>query len=286
MKEDMLLEYQQSIIQIIQERTSWRRYQKRHLQGDDKARLLKAMSTLTSGLCGEKIIFQLVEKNEETITSEKLGAYGLISGSQSYIVGIIQESERAYVSYGYLLEQLVLKAQEIDLQSCWVGAFNREFFHEITTAPDELVPAICVVGYGSEKRSLLDRAARLSIGAHKRKPWEKLFFDGSFNTPLTQENAGIYAIPIEMLRIAPSAGNAQPWRVLRSAEKDGFHFYKQVTNPGYERKRLPEVDLGICMCHFELAARSAGLHGEWIINNPDIQELPPQTEYIYTWQSR
>ena len=36
----------------------------------------------------------------------------------------------------------------------------------------------------------------------------------SFAEPLTEEEAGDYQFPLEMLRLAPSAVNKQPWRVV------------------------------------------------------------------------
>ena len=72
-----------------------------------------------------------------------------------------------------------------------------------------------------------------------------------------------------MVRLAPSAGNHQPWRIVR--ENDDFHFYLQRNKslkPGSPLNRLlgmadlQRVDLGIAMCHFEIDSPGIGFTGK------------------------
>ena len=78
----------------------------------------------------------------------------------------------------------------------------------------------------------------------------------------------------EMVRLAPSASNRQPWRIIRHGVS--WHFYVQRSS-GYRRTArlggvpdLQRVDMGIAMCHWELTAREAGLHGHWVVQEPAI----------------
>ena len=83
--------------------------------------------------------------------------------------------------------------------------------------------------------------------------------------------------------MAPSASNKQPWRVVRRG--DDWHFYLQRTK-GYGKGSalfavlrladLQRVDLGIALCHFELAARELGLAGEWVLDEPHEGTLRPR----------
>jgi len=120
---------------------------------------------------------------------------------------------------------------------------------------------------------------RFAIGAKKRKPWSELFFDNSFNSNLTKEAAGNYALPLEMLRLSPSAANKQPWKVLKS--KNRYDFYLNHTmkhsEGGYD---MQMVDMGIAMCHFELTLRELGLEGRW-----EKLDLPSTSsvEYVMSW---
>jgi hypothetical protein len=73
-----------------------------------------------------------------------------------------------------------------------------------------------------------------------------------------------------------------------------WHFYLERTkNYGkgtfiYNLLRLADlqrVDMGIAMCHFELAALELGSDGGWTVDDPGIG-LPERMEYIATWRSR
>jgi len=53
--------------------------------------------------------------------------------------------------------------------------------------------------------SVRETMMRKAIKADERLPFEELFFRGTFDTPLTMDRAGKLAIPLEMVRLAPSA---------------------------------------------------------------------------------
>jgi hypothetical protein len=112
-----------------------------------------------------------------------------------------------------------------------------------------------------------------------------LFFDGNMGTPLSKELAGDYAVPLESVRLGPSASNNQPWRVVYPRQQRAFHFYLKRT-PGYNKFNgnmdLQLVDMGISMCHFELSAREKGLAGMWAVAKPDLDM--GDAEYIATWK--
>jgi hypothetical protein len=192
------------------------------------------------------------------------------------------------------MEQAILEATALGLGTCWLGgSFTQSSFgNRINNGSDEIVPAVSSVGYAeadSRTRDPLRQRAR----ADQRLPWESLFFEGHFDQPLTPQAAGVYAEPLEMLRLAPSASNKQPWRVMRAGQ--GWHFYCQRT-PGYGKGSLiftllrvadlQRLDIGIAMCHFELTARQQGLSGAWVSVDPDLPPLDKNTVYITSWQEK
>ena len=117
----------------------------------------------------------------------------------------------------------------------------------------------------------------------QRKPWKELFFDGDFSKPLTSEAAEESSRPLEMIRLAPSASNKQPWRVIR--KENVFHFFLSKT-PGYgsvfKGIDLQRIDMGIAMAHFDLSCREIGLDGDWKVANHGIR-LPQGLHYIISW---
>lgn len=96
------------------------------------------------------------------------------------------------------------------------------------------------------------------------------------------EDAGEYGFPLEMMRLAPSAVNKQPWRVIQ--DKNVYHFYiaRTLKNDG-EKVDIQRVDLGIGTCHFHMAAMEKGLAGKFEkLETPDI-ETPSQMFYSFSW---
>ena len=135
----------------------------------------------------------------------------------------------------------------------------------------------------------MEQLIRLGSRANQRKPWPELFFNQNFHTPLTPADAGPYREPLEMIRIAPSASNKQPWRIVK--ENGHLHLYLQRTKNYYKRYNrligmadLQRVDMGIAMCHFELSAKARQLKGEWIYEDPNLRNLPPLTSYVRSWR--
>jgi hypothetical protein len=150
---------------------------------------------------------------------------------------------------------------------------------------NELLPTISPIGYAAEHRSLTERFMRRFAGSDHRLPWKDLFFDGNSKTPLSSEKAGEYGEALENVRLAPSASNQQPWRIVYDDQQKTFSFYLSRTI-GYRKLRdvsLQEIDMGIAMCHFELTVAELGLTGKWR-QNETAPEIKPW-EYITDWQA-
>lgn len=251
----------------------------RELEDRLRAELVAACAELSQGLLGEAARFWLVERPEPEIRRLKLGL-GIVTNASNLLVGAARVSPLAYASLGYLMERLVLKATDLGLGTCWVGHYDPEWFPELGITADEKTPAAVVVGYPTAKRTAQERVIRIAIQADRRKPWEELFFSERSETPLSREQAGQYATALEMVRLAPSAGNSQPWRVAKNGPR--FDFHVKPTNPRYEERHLHDVDVGIALCHFELAARETGLKGSWSVQAPDALALPG-CRYVISW---
>ena len=119
-----------------------------------------------------------------------------------------------------------------------------------------------------------------TVNSRSRLSFSELFFNGDFSTALSEEAAGEYAYPLEMLRLAPSAVNKQPWRVVL-ADK-AVHFYKcgnMSEAMGFDMQR---IDVGIGMCHFHLAAEEIHLKGHFERVLPDLS-APENVTYIASW---
>jgi nitroreductase len=270
------------IIEIIKKRKSCRTFSQETLKAADKIILEDYIRANNSSLTNEAVNFVIVEKADED-KKMKLD-YGLIRGHNTYVLGKTISSQASRVNYGYLMEKLVLKATEINVSTCWIGYFDIDYFNELSVEDGYEIPGIIIIGYAKDKLSFQAKFARLAVSASKRSTWDKLFFNYKLKTPLAPDNIKSYADSLEMVRLAPSSGNTEPWRIFFEEAGKEFHFFKKAISKRYETKGLHDIDMGIALAHFELTSLYKGLSGSW---TDRLKENKPQVEglqYIMTWK--
>lgn len=286
------MEFSDSLHKIVTKRYSCRTYRQEKLSDDDRLELEACMDDVPAPPFGSNVRLQLKAASPDDEKSlQNLGTYGVIRNPAGFIVGAVGEGEKNLEDFGFIMEHVILFATDMELGTCWLGGtFSRSAFAgAIGLRHDELLPAVVSVGYPAKKKSMMDAMIRFSAGSNRRKPWEELFFDGSFHGRLDQAGAGMYADALEMVRRAPSASNKQPWRVVRGSD-DSFHFYLDRTD-GYSDSSkklfglldLQRVDMGIAMCHFQHAAAEMNLNGSWI-TDPEAPLPGENREYLVSWK--
>ncbi len=281
----MTLAFQQSVKDLIRMRKSARTHTGAALEPAKQEALTAACARLDRGILGEAARFTLLEKPFVKGENVRLGNYGLQKNPRYFFAGAVKDSEMSHESYGYLMEQLVLKATDLELGTCWIGFFDKKFFADFPVNEDERFPAACTVGYPADRR-FFEKISRTAVRADKRKNWDALFFQGDFNVPFSAQTDSPYRKALEMVRLGPSSGNSQPWRIVRENDRPVFHFYMKKIRNIYFRAGLHHIDLGIAMCHFELTLNELGISGRWRRRDPDLQTLPPETAYTMTWEPR
>jgi nitroreductase len=280
------------ITTVIKQRYSCRSYSPRPIEAEKRQRLQNFLAGLQTGPLGSSTRFILASATEQEHQSLRgLGTYGFIKGATGFIVGAVKNDIHSLEDFGYQMERAILAATSLGLGTCWLGgSFTQSSFaKKIDKQSDEIVPAVTATGYPAENAR--SNAIRRRVNADRRLPWTDLFYSGQFGKPLNPEGAGVYAVALEMVRLAPSASNKQPWRIVKKGEL--WHFYLQRTaNYGkgsltYGLLRLADlqrVDIGIAMCHFDLSARELGLSGCWLVNDPGLQLPDDLTEYTASWK--
>jgi nitroreductase len=284
------MQYSQPITDIIRQRYSCRTYVPVPIEEAKRQQLERFMSSTQSGPFGTPVRFQLLAATEEDRTALRgLGTYGFIQGATGFIIGLVQDGAKNLEDFGYCMEQVVLFATDLGLGTCWLGGtFNRSTFAaRAGLRIGEQMPAVAAVGHIGSRRGLMSRIIRRGAGSDRRYPWANLFFRERLGQPIPAEEAGPYAPVLEMVRLAPSASNKQPWRIVQDGS--AWHFYLQRTG-GYRRTArfggvpdLQRADMGIAMCHWELSAQETGLPGHWLIQEPAIAKPDDLTEYTATW---
>ncbi len=210
----------------------------------------------------------------------------VVSGTDCYVGGKIRDIPHANEAFGYSFEMLVLYAKSLGIGTVWLGGMMNRSAYELAMrlAKDEMVPCAIALGYSAAKMSDKERTMRKRLKADERQPFEELFFERSFDTPLMKERAGRFSYPLEMVRLAPSAINMQPWRIVVC--DNVAHFYLRRSDkfsPG--AIDIQKVDIGIALCHFELASREKGMDVTLVVDDPEIL-VEAGTEYIASYQLR
>ena len=270
------------VTEIIKRRCSWRSYSGTAIDNQTINLINDFIKNLPGPPFGTEARFEIISApgKKEGVK----GTYGVIRGADTFIAGAVKETPREMEDYGYQFEKIILYATSLGLGTCWLGGtFKRTLFAEkLDLYEGEIIPAVTPLGYPAGRRTVIDTAFRFFAGSKKRKTFSELFFMKAFDSPLNETSAGKFAIPLEMVRLGPSASNKQPWRMV--IDGNAVHLILQRTE-GYGKMLhidIQKIDMGIAMSHFELSAKEAGLAGRWVEANPNIK-LPELAEYSITW---
>lgn len=251
-----------NIIDAMKERRSVRTFDGEGIDSNQVAELEQAITESDTPFGGNVSIklrkFDLKE-------GYKPSTYGMIKGAEDFFLLGIGSDEASALSAGYRFEQVVLRAWQLGLGTCWIAATFKgsDFDKDVTWPAGEELKVICPVGKAL-KPSIMENITRFTLGSKKRKPFDDLFFYKDFKTAIPVDNQ--FREALEMLRIAPSSTNSQPWRVL--VDGDIVHFYYKPKSPA------SILDTGIGICHFHETERFYGHEGEF--SKIDGTPVPPE----------
>ena len=216
-----------TIQEAIQQRHSVRRYADKPIERE-KVAALRALIEQCNAESGLNI--QLVT-DEPTAFNCRMARYGRFSGVSNYFAMVGKKSRYLDEKVGYYGEQLVLEAQRIGLNTCWVGLSYKKIPEAIDIADGERLVCVIAVGYGASQGV-----------AHKSKSIEKV-------TKTDREMPDWFRKGVEAALLAPTAINQQKFIfVLYDGNKVEARTRFTLLN-GYA-----PIDLGIAKCHFEIVA--------------------------------
>lgn len=277
----------------MKKRYSCRSYTGEPLSAADREKLGGILKRSVPGPFGSSPVFKLIAAGPGDSESLRgLGTYGFIRKPAGFIVGAVNESPMYLEDFGYCMESIILQATAMDLGTCWLGGtFTKSSFAgKAGLGSSTEIPAVTALGYIADKKTITERLVRSVAGSDKRKPAGELFYGHDMKEPDPSFYGTGYGAVLEMVRIAPSASNKQPWRIVRDISGKDFHLFLERTK-GYNDNRfvksdLQRVDMGIAMCHFEAAAENNGLNGMWTRPGTPELRVPSTWEYIASWKGK
>ena len=215
-------------------------------------------------------------------------------GAPQYLVLLSEEGELAGMNAGFLMEDLVLKLTEMDLNSCWVTFADPQEVKEVLGIESELqVAAIVAFGYGAKttKRlrlniksmSNVDVVAKHRYMEPKRSVSDMAFVDSWGNSRDLERYIGFFdEVLWEALyaaSLAPSYLNRQAYGFLL---QDGQ--ISLVSRPDvYNNKIDGDLSLGIVLHHFTSVAENWAGKISWRFGDQAAKpELPEGHKVIAT----
>ncbi len=234
----------------IKERRSVRTYDKRPLANEDLDALKAALSAAENPF-GLAIDFRFLEEMKSPV----------IVGSHLFVAGKMKIDPHHNEAYGYSFEKFILEAQALGVGTVWIGGTmdRGEFESKMEVGEGEIMPCVSPIGYPAKDMSIREKMMRAGVKAESRLDFEKIVFSGDFQHPMMPDDAKELSPVLEAVRLAPSAVNKQPWRLL--VRDRAVHFYLKRSNGfGHGVLDMQKVDLGIALCHFDLTAKELGMN--------------------------
>ena len=161
-------------------------------------------------------------------------AYGTFSGVTNYFAMVGKKADDLSERIGYYGEQLVLLAQTLGLNTCWVGLTYNNIKDAYIKGNDEKLCCMIALGYGDDP------------GRNLKRKTVKQVSNVSDLTP------DWFKKGVEAALLAPTAVNQQKFSFEYVGKKNNRHIVK--ANKGFSLFGYTKMDLGIAKLNFEIGA--------------------------------
>lgn len=214
------------ILEAIRARHSVRKYMERPIGAAEADRLKAAVERINaeSGLDVQLVL------EEPRSFSSGVWKYGQFSGVTNYFVMAGPKGKEAEEKVGWYGEELVLLAQTLGLNTCWVGLTYKKVPGTFTLREGDKIHCFIALGYGANQGV-----------QHPLRPVEK-FYEAAGEVPEW------FLKGMEAAILAPTAVNQQKFKFILHA--DG----SVEAKPLFSVFGYTIIDLGIVKYHFELGA--------------------------------
>ena len=209
------------IIELMKERHSVRQYTDKKIE-KEKREVLNALIAKINQKAGLHI--QIIYDEPKCFNS-MMAHYGKFDGVNNYIA-LVREKSKPDEALGYYGEQIVLKAQELGLNTCWVAMTHGKSKAQI----DKGEKLVCLIslGYGKTAGAAY-KSKKLSEVCNYKKDMPEWFLSG-----------------MEAALLAPTAMNRQKFYFELLPDNS----IKITCGKGLYTK----LDLGIVKYHFEMVS--------------------------------
>lgn len=265
--------------ELIEEKRSSRDYKKKEVSDS----IIKEM--LEYGQTSDKLVrgieVDITVKNKDDVYERLIniaGYEGKMIEAPHYIVLTSEIKEDYIENSGYLGENLMLKLQDLDVDSCWITFSDSNIIKErIHLDTDKEVTALIAFGYGvSQKKmiNLVKTGGNYSKANMQEKKYisdrlatdEIVYLEKWGNKPdLEYLEQRMLAEPLSYATLAPSTLNRQPWRFIIDKGMLVLAVRDDEATSTYEER----IDAGIQMLYFDLVMQQTLMKVNWIVDKPE-----------------
>lgn len=210
------------MMDIIRSRHSVRQYLDKPIPQE----IRRQLDDFAAALNSEGSLHIQIFYDEPECFNSRMAHYGKFENCNNYIAMVGKKAPDLEERCGYYGELLVLKAQELGLNTCWVALTHGKSKAAVGAGEKEVI--IISLGYGKTQGV-----------AHRGKT-------ASDVSNFTSDTPEWYKRGIESALLAPTAINQQKFRF----EQNG----NRVTAKAGLIGTCLKIDLGIVKCHFEIGA--------------------------------
>ena len=267
---------------LIHNRKSTREFTSKKVTPKDEKEILEYFGSGVQKLFPEIETELLIFGDEVQNALEGAAGYNdMLIGAPKYMVLLSAAAAGSGINAGYIMEDLILKLQDMGLGSCWITFTDSDEIRQALNISSSLdVAAIAAFGYGqkSVKRmhvniksmSNVDIKAKRHYFDPKKKVSELVFMDEWGNSDAAEEYIGFYD---DMLwdafyaaSLSPSYLNRQPYGFIISNNK----LYLVKTDDEYTTEIDCALDLGAVLLNFTAVAHGWSGHISWSLCSEGI----------------
>ena len=227
----------------------------------------------------------ILDESSQSALEGTAGYKQFLIGAPHYLLLLSDRGPHMGLNAGYMMEELVLKLTELDIDSCWLTFTDSARIKAALglTTPLE-VAAIVAFGYGEKTQkklrlnilnmSTVDVTVEQQYFAPKKGIRELVNVDTWGNKEGLDEMLGFYDDMLWQafyaVSLAPSYLNRQPYGFL---VRDHEIIFVQISDP-YTDGTDAGLDAGIALLHFAAVAAQLLGKGRWELDPEGVEGVP------------
>lgn len=280
--------------ELIPERKSIRDYKrtlvKEHLLNEIKDFAISGRKLI------EDIEVEILIKNKDEVYEQLKGVAGYNGNmleAPHYMVMLSDRKDYYIENTGYIGENLMLKAFELGVGSCWITFSDESKVKEnLGITSDKELTALIALGYAENKTKVINQMKTgdnyskadmrvVEDNTSERLGIEDVVFMKEWGNQADESDLRLRGLldGFHYARLAPSTLNRQPWRFIIDDDKVVLAVRDDEHTNEYEEK----IDAGIVMLYFEAIIDNTLFDLSWTMGKPEKDYHVPKEFLVVSY---